>query len=160
MIEMDGNPASEQLKRLLERFIVSYEVYPESVVLPGRGIRQVAYEVDLYGIEDHEPPLRVDDERCKEIFRALYGIARWSLPNSKRACHIDIGGFDASLHYLDGWQGPGSVQLNFYIRHLDTVDGALDNDQKSALEEVIQRLEALGVYHTHDSRCRRGRIRA
>ena len=152
MIETCTNGAPGEFKSVLERFTVFYEIYPESVVLRDHSIRQVAYVVDLYGKDKHEPPIHPGDKRCHEVFRGLYKIACWLLPTDYGACHIDIDSFHASLHYVDGWKEPGYMQLGLHIYHLDKLDKPLDTDQKGVLDELIKRLEALGVYHAGDPR--------
>jgi hypothetical protein len=145
-IDMNNNPAPEELSRLLERFAISYEVSPESAVPRGHAIRQVGYVVNLYGDDERSLPLRPGDDRYREILRGLYRISRWATPGDDGTCHVDINGAGASLHYLRGGKGRGCVRLDIRILHAGGApDLPMDADQKRVLEEVVGRLEALGV---------------
>ena len=141
--EMTAAPG--ELVRFLEQFTVICEVCPESAVLGGHVIRQVGYVVNLYGDDERGRPLHPGDDRCREILRGLYRIARWAAPADDGACHIEIQGVDASLHYLKGAKGHGCVRLEIRILHAGAPDRPMDADQKRALEEQVGRLEALGV---------------
>jgi hypothetical protein len=99
----------------------------------------------LYGDDERGRPLRPCDDRCRKILRGLYGISRWAAPADDGACHIDIYGVDASLHYLKGTKGHGCVRLEIRILHSGAPDRPTDADQKRALEELVGRLEALGI---------------
>jgi len=143
ILEMTAAPG--ELARFLERFNVFCEVSPESAVLSGHAIRQVGYVVNLYGDDERGRPLHPGDERCREILRGLYRIARGAAPIADGACHIDINGVDASLHYLKGGNGHGCVRLEIQILHTGAPDRPMDADQKRALGELVGRLEALGV---------------
>ena len=122
--------------RFLDRFTVFYEVCPESAVLAGHAIRQVGYVVNLYGDDERGRPLHPGDDRCREILRGLYRIARGAAPADDGACHSDINGVDASLHYLKGATGHGCVRLEICILHAGAPDRPMEADQKRALEEI------------------------
>jgi len=138
--------APGELVRFLEQFTVICEVCPESAVLGGHVIRQVGYVVNLYGDDERGRPLHHGDDRCGEILRGLYRISRWAAPVDDGACHIVINGVDASLHYLKGAKGHGCVRLEISILHAGAPDRPMEADQKRALEELVGRLEALGVH--------------
>jgi hypothetical protein len=137
--------APEKVMRFLDRFDVFYEVCPEFAIVRDHEIRQVGYVVSLYGDDERGRPLHPGDDRCREILRGLYRIAREAAPADDGVCHIDITGVDASLHYLKGGNGHGSVRLEIRILHAGAPDRPLDADQKGALEELVGRLESLGV---------------
>jgi len=143
VLEMTAPP--EGVERFLERFTVFYEVCPESAVLRGHVIRQVGYVVNLYGADERGRSLEPGDDRCREILRGLYRIARGAAPADDGACHIEISGVDASLHYLKGGNGHGSVRLEIRILHAGAPDRPTDADQRCALVDLVGRLEALGV---------------
>jgi hypothetical protein len=144
-IDMNNNPAPEELSKLLERYAICYEVSPESAILRGHAIRQVGYVVSLYGDDERDRPLLPGDDCCHEILRGLYRISRWAAPGDHGTCHIDISGVGASLHYLKGANGRWRVQVEIRILHAGAPDRPIDADQKRALEELVGRLEALGV---------------
>ena len=137
--------APEELGRFLERYTVIYEVSPASVVLRGHAIRQVGYVVNLYGDDERGRPLHPGDERCREILRGLYRISRWAAPADVGACDIEIHGVDASLHYLKGAKDHGCVRIEIRILHAGAPGRCMDADLKRLLEELVGRLETLGV---------------
>ena len=142
---MTNSPAPEELRRLLDRFAVGYEISPESAVVRDHAIRQVGYVVHLYGDDERDRPLFPGDERSREILRGLHRIAGWAVPADDRACHIEIDGIGASLHYLKSGKGRGCVGVEIHILHAGVSDRPMDADQKCALEALVGRLEALGV---------------
>lgn len=143
--DMNNNPAPEELRRLVERFAIRYEVSPESAVLRDHAIRQVGYVVNLYGDDERGGPLRAGDDRCRQILRGLCRISRWAAPADDETCHIDINPVEASLHYLKLETGHGCVRLEIRILHAGAPERSMDADQNRALEELVGRLEALGV---------------
>ena len=142
---MNNNSSLEDIRKLVERFAISYDVFPESAVLRDHAIRQVGYVVNLYGDDERDRPLHPGDERCGEVIRGLYRVARWVIPPDERACHIDINGANDSLHYLQSGKERGLLQVEIHVLHGDALDASLDADEKRALEELIGRLESLGV---------------
>ena len=141
---MNNSPAPEDVRKLLERFDISYEIAPESAVGRDHAIRQVGYVVNLYGDDACDRPLHPGDARSREIVHGLRRIARWAGPADERECQVEIDGFGAALHYPRS-VGRGCVRVEIHILHAGVPHRPMDADQKRALEELVGRLEALGV---------------
>ena len=138
---MNNSPAPEDVRK----FDISYEIAPESAVGRDHAIRQVGYVVNLYGDDACDRPLHPGDERSSEILRGLRRIARWASPADNRECQVEIDGCGAALHYPRSVDGRGCVRVEIRILHGGVTHRPMDADQKRALEELVGRLEALGV---------------
>jgi len=143
---MTSTTRPEQIREIVDRFLVYYEVYPESTVLHDHTIRQVGFCLDLYGRPPRGVNLSPGCTRSKEIYQGLSEIATRVVPEEGFECHYGLDGFDASLYYGNGAQDRGGVQLEMHILHQHGFDRPLDACEVLALREVEDRLKSLGVH--------------
>ena len=77
---MDQEETINQLKDLIQRHKVCYEVWPENLVAKGQLVK-VGFDLELEGTHEH-PGSEVlpGCPHCQEVYRDLQRIAEWIMP--------------------------------------------------------------------------------
>lgn len=139
---MEINPVTE-LKRIIERHTVRYEVWPHYGIADGKRVI-VGFDLELYGTHDHgDTRLSPGCRRCSDTFADLRRVAEWILPKEQRPSQYEIVPFDQSLHAAAG--GRFEVMLPIRIEHRHGFFGPVDDCEERCLKEMQQKLAELGV---------------
>lgn len=139
---MESNPVAE-LKQIIERHTVRYEVCPHYEIAGGKRV-MVGYDLELYGTHDHgQTRLSPGCRLCAETFVDLRRIAEWILPKEHRPSQYEIAPFDQSLHAAAG--GHFEVLLPIRIEHRHGFFDPVDACEERCLKEMQQKLAELGV---------------
>lgn len=143
-------PTKEELRELIRRHRVCYEVWPEWSV--PAGVRtQVGYELRICGVNEHggeqEGSHPVPGCRhCRRTFEDLRRIALWILPRGERASRYEVGHFDHALHLAQrGRSLRKEVVAGIKVLHRHEVNAPLDECEQRCLKEMRGRLKDLGV---------------
>ncbi len=139
---MEIDPVTE-LKRVVERHTVRYEVWPHYEIADGKRV-VVGFDLELYGTHDHgdtsmSPACRL----CSETFADLRRVAESILPKEQRPSQYEIAPFDQSLHASAG--GRFEVMLPIRIEHRHGFFDPIDDCEERCLKEMQQQLAELGV---------------
>ena len=144
---MNGTERSpDDLKRLVERHQVCWEVWPEET-LNREGHRvQIGFELDLLGTHDHpvDPPTPGCDQ-CVEVYRDLRRIAQWILPGERRESDYEIGAFDSAIRFPPEREFREEITLPIRIIHREGFDRPVDACEVQCLQEMEKRLRDLGA---------------
>jgi hypothetical protein len=141
----DEEGVRKTLRELVARFQICFEALPDKYVV-NQELRQIGFTLELTGTHEQgvEHPLP-GCEHCREVWRALKGVADWVLPRGERDSDCDIGPFDQSLHYDAGRKLRPDVSLRIWTRHRSGFDRPVDACEVRCLIEMTERLQALGV---------------
>lgn len=135
--------AVAELKQLIERHTVRYEVWPHYEIADGKHVI-VGFDLELYGTHDHgETQLSPGCRLCSETFAGLRRVAEWILPKEQRPSQYEILPFDQSLHASAG--GRFEVSLPIRIEHRHRFFDPVDACEERCLKEMQQKLAELGV---------------
>jgi hypothetical protein len=134
-----------QLKDLIQRHQVCYEVWPENLVVNGQLVK-VGFALELEGT--HENPVNEvmpGCAHCQEIFKDLQRIAEWIMPVEKRPTTYEIQPFDRAIRYSPKRKRRSEVRLTIKIIHRQGYDQPVDECEELCLGEMRRKLAALGV---------------
>lgn len=139
---MEIDPVTE-LKRVVERHTVRYEVWPHYEIADGKRV-VVGFDLELYGTHDHgETRLSPGCRLCSETFADLRRVAEWILPKEQRPSQYEIAPFDQSLHASAS--GRFEVLLAIRIEHRQGFFDPVDDCEERCLKEMQQKLAELEV---------------
>ncbi len=92
-----------QLKDLVRRHQVCYEVWPENLASNGQ-IVKVGFDLELDGVHEHPGSGALPGcPHCREVFEDLQRIAEWIMPKEERPTAYEIQRFDHAFHYADSF---------------------------------------------------------
>ena len=140
----------EQLRAIVRKHQVCYEVWPERSVAAGRKIL-IGYELQLRGTNSHvaakgEHQPVPGCEYCQSTYEDLRQIAEWILPREERPSRYEIDGFDRSLHIAPhSRQSRNEVVVPIHITHRSDFNREVDECENRCLKEMRGRLEQLGI---------------
>jgi hypothetical protein len=139
-------PSPAELKRLVERHQVCWEVWPEETINRDGHRAQIGFELDLLGTHDHpaDPPTPGCDE-CAAVYVDLEKIARAILPEGERESDYEIGAFDSSIRFPPEREFREEITLPIRIIHREGFDRPVDACEVRCLREMESKLEALGA---------------
>lgn len=141
----DATRMTEELKELVEKHTVCYEVFPDRLMVKGEP-RTAGYELQLFGSHEHGTSRMTPGcEICVHTFRDLLRIAESILPREARDSKYEIREFDAALHMAPGRGLRPEVALSIMIEHKHDPEAPIDNCETQCLHEMEQRLRDLGV---------------
>ncbi|HEX2917610.1 MAG TPA: hypothetical protein VHN81_03775 [Edaphobacter sp.] len=139
---METNAVAE-LKQLIERHAVRYELWPHYEIADGKRVI-VGFDLELYGTHDHgETRLSPGCRHCSETFADLRRVAEWILPKERRPSQYEFAPFDRSLNASAG--GRFEVVLPIRIGHRHGFFDPVDDCEERCLKEMQQKLAELGV---------------
>ena len=134
-----------QLKEQADRFKVCWEVLPDYCYVRGQK-RQIGFVIVLTGtheagVEHPEPGC----EHCRNVRRALQAIALWIIPKERRDSDYDVTPYDQAIHYDPDRKFRPEITLQIWIRHRSGFDREVDACEVRCLNEMTQKLKAIGV---------------
>lgn len=134
-----------QLKDLVQRHQVCYEVWPENLVMSGQLVK-VGFALELEGAHEH-PGSEVlpGCVHCQEVFNNLERIADWIRPTEKRPTTYEIQPFDRAIRYSPKRKRRSEVSLTIKIIHRQGYDQPVDDCEQMCLKEMRGKLAELGV---------------
>lgn len=132
-----------ELRRLVRRHKVYWEVRPEPVLDDGGEVVQTGFQLALRGTFEHPGhPLDTDPE-CVEVYRDLRQIAEGILPSEDGDPTCTIGVFENAIEYTPS-SGRKDIEVAIKIVSRESRD-SVDEGELSALREMKRRLEDLGA---------------
>jgi hypothetical protein len=135
----------EQLKQLVRKHKVCYEVWPEYLMVQGQ-CATVGFHLDLSGTHaDHEGGVSPGCHECQQVYDDLKPIATWILPNEERDSYYDIRPFDRSIYYAPTRKFRKEVTLSIKILHRHGFDQPVDKCEEICLKEMKSKLAELGI---------------
>jgi hypothetical protein len=141
----DNSKSSEDLKELVRRYRICYEVWPDYEMVESQK-RQIGLALELSGT--HEPDI-VDPEagciHCRKIFVAMREIAEAILPPEGRPSRYEMDPYDQSIHHSHARGDRPDVSLTVRIFHREDFHKPLDDCQERCLSEMLQNLKNLGA---------------
>ncbi len=142
---MEQEETIKQLKDLIQRHKVCYEVWPENLVV-NHQIVKVGFDLELEGTHEH-PGNEVlpGCPHCEEVFQDLKRIAEWIMPTEERPTTYEIQPFDRAIHYAPKRKMRSEVSLNIKIIHRHGFDQPVDDCEQMCLKEMRRKLAELGV---------------
>ncbi|QQR89809.1 MAG: hypothetical protein IPJ88_16795 [Myxococcales bacterium] len=146
------NAKIQDLRALVQRHKVCWEVWPEEHYRKGRGKVNIGYIIQITGTHDHpaHPPLPGCDE-CKAVYKKLRDIARWIIPSEQRESKYEIDMFDHALRYSPKRKFREEVTLSLKILHRGQWDNPVDACETRCLYEMEEKLAELGAHKGHGS---------
>lgn len=137
------NDEIAQLKAIIEKHTVRYEVWPHYEMNDGKQV-MVGFDLELHGTHDHgstsiSPGCRL----CTETYADLRKLAESILPKESRPSWYEISPFDQTLRCSGN--GPFEVVLPIRIEHRCGFFGPVDTCEQRCLDEMKGRLAELGV---------------
>lgn len=146
MEEKVGNRnSSEDLKELVRRYRICYEVWPEYEMVGGQK-SQIGLALELSGT--HEPDIANPEAgciHCRRIFAAMRDVAEAILPPEGRPSRYEQGPYDQSIHHSHARGDRPDVSLTVRILHREDFHKPLDDCQERCLEEMLRNLKNLGA---------------
>jgi len=140
---LGADPAD--LRALVERYRVRWEVCPEYAVVKGHK-PQVGFAVELSGTHERGvEPLTPGCPHCQEIFTALRALAAYLLPREERPSVCELGPFDSAIHYSPRHGNRPDVCLTIRILDGECFERPVDECESRRLEEIKERLRELGA---------------
>ena len=138
----------EELKQIIERHTVRYEVYPHYEIATNGDRVMVGFDLELYGTHEHgKTSLSPGCRLCEETYADLRHLAESILPKEQRPSTYEIPPFDASLHESAG--GVFEVVAAIRIEHRHGFFDPVDACEERCLKEMCQKLTDLGVSAGH-----------
>ena len=132
-------------KKLVERFRICWEVWPEYMIVRGEK-RQIGYALELSGT--HEPGVEHPSpgcEHCVRVYDALQAIASHVIPKDRRLSRHDIGIYDHAIHYSRKRRERPEVSLTVQISHRTGFEQPVDECENKCLNEMKAHLRELGA---------------
>lgn len=140
-----GQDQETELRELVARHTVRYEVWPDYLMVKGQKI-MVGLDLELRGTHCHgETKLSPGCPRCVETYSDLKRIADWILPREERASEYEIHPFNPALEMDPRRHLQAEVVLRVEIRHRRGFDRPLDQCQERCVAEMLSKLRALGA---------------
>src|SRR6266545_4096462 len=134
-----------QLKGLIQRHKVCYEVWPENLVSNGQ-IVKVGFALELEGThEQPESEVQPGCPHCQEVFKCLQRIAEWIMPAEGRPTAYEIQPFDRAIRYSPKRKRHPEISLIIKIIHRQGFNQPVDECEELCLKEMRQKLAALGI---------------
>jgi hypothetical protein len=135
----------EELGDLVQQRRVSYEIWPEHLIVNGTGVR-VGFSLDLCGREADGDELLVPGcPRCLRCFEDLRRIAEWIMPKKERASRYEIELFNGALRRTTKRGFRPEAVLTMRILHREGFDQPVDECERLCLDEMLKKLHELGV---------------
>lgn len=134
-----------QLKDLIRRHKVCYEVWPENLVSNGQVVK-VGFALEIEGTHEH-PDSKVAPgcPHCQEVFNGLQRIAEWIMPAEGRPTTYEVQPFDRAIRYSPKRKRRPEISLTIKIIHRQGFDQPVDECEQMCLKEMRQKLAELGV---------------
>ena len=135
-----------QLKDLIQRHRVCYEVWPETLATR-KGLVKVGFDLELDGVHEHPGSGALPGcQHCREVFEDLQRIAEWIMPKEERPTTYEIQRFDHAFHYATKRKLRREVSLTIKIIHRHGYDQPVDDCEQMCLKEMRRKLSELGVH--------------
>jgi hypothetical protein len=140
-----GEGPPTELRELVQRFRVCWEVWPEDSYPEGEK-QKIGYTLDLIGT--HEPEVKHPDpgcEHCRRVYSALKSIAGWIIPKEERPTVYEIDPYRQAISYSHSRHDRPDVTLTIRIEHRSDFDRPVDDCEVRCFNEMKQRLKELGA---------------
>lgn len=135
----------KELKDLIHRHKVCYEVWPENLAVSGQLVK-VGFDLELEGTHEHPGNgVLPGCPHCEEVYKDLERIAEWIMPTEERPTTYEIQPFDRAIHYAPKRKLRSEVSLNIKIIHRHGFDQPVDDCEQMCLKEMRRKLAELGV---------------
>ena len=137
----------EALRKIVLQHAVCYEVWPEWSANGGRA-RRIGFAISLCGVNENgfarqEGP---GCPLCWQTYTELRAVAEWITPEQERMCRFEITAFDRAWHVAPKVRyARNETIVTIKIFHRHNIDAAIDECQQDCLNEMRQKLAALGV---------------
>ena len=137
----------EELRNIVVRHCVCYEVWPEWSGNGGRATR-IGFAISLCGV--HENGSAKNNvpgcPQCWRTYKELRAVAEWITPEQERLCRFEIPAFDRAWHVAPKMRhGRNETVVTIKIFHRHNIDAAIDDCQQQCLNEMRRKLADLGV---------------
>jgi len=134
------------LKELVRQHKVCWEVWPVYHIDRKGEKVQIGFELELAGTH-HEPkePPKPGCAECVTVYNDLRRIGQWIIPKEDHLSRYEIGIFDSSIHYAAKRKFRKEVALTIKILHKDKFHDPTDECEVRCLNEMEQKLKALGA---------------
>ncbi len=134
-----------QLRELVRRHQVCYEVWPENLVSNGQ-IVKVGFALELEGTHEHpDSEVLPGCRHCQEVFNDLRRIAEWIMPAEGRPTTYEVQPFDRAIRYSPKRKRHPEISLIIKIIHRQGFNQPVDECEQMCLREMRQKLVELGV---------------
>ena len=135
----------EQLREIVRRHRVCYEVWPECLVVKGTTTK-VGFLLELNGTNaDHADDVLPACVHCRRTFEDLLQIAEWIVPKDQRPSYCDVESYDNAVRETAKRAFRPEVVLGIKILHRCGFDQPVDVCEELCLKEMKQKLSELGV---------------
>lgn len=133
------------LRDLVAKHAVKFEVWPHYELSGGQRV-MVGFDLELCGTHDHgHARLSPGCPLCEQTYEDLKTLAQSILPAGDRATDYDILPFDHALHLSPRHPESAEVLLNVRVEHNEHYFSPVDDCEEGCLQQIIDKLEALGV---------------
>jgi hypothetical protein len=141
----DGRDGSPELRDLITRHQVYWQVWPEYRMSSDDALVKVGFQLGLFGTHDHPQsnPIAGCGE-CVKVYRDLHRIARSILPPEGRESRYEVGIFEGALSASRS-ASRRDILLTIKVLHRHQTDGPIDDCEVRCLEEMKEKLHALGA---------------
>ena len=136
----------DALRKIVLRHAVCYEVWPEWSANGGRATR-IGFALSLCGVNENFARQDVPGcPYCWQTYAELRVVAEWITPAQEKMCRFEIAAFDRAWHVAPKVRhSRNETIVTIKIFHRHNIDAAIDDCQQECLNEMRQKLAALGV---------------
>lgn len=143
--EKDVQGMMEQLRDLVKKHQVCYEVWPDFLIVGGEKTK-VGFEIQLFGVDEHASAhLLPGCKHCLETYGDMRQIATWILPTEERLSGYEIEPFDQAFHESPKRRLRNEVALSIKIFHRHGFDQPVDRCEEVCLKDLQDNLRRLGI---------------
>ena len=138
------NDVSRHLRELVRQHQVCWEVWPVYLINRLGKQVQIGFELELTGTQPEHAP-DPDGVECVRVYEDLKQIADRIMPKEEDDTRLEVGSFDASIHYSAKRKFRGEILLPIYILHWEGLDRPAGAGEPRCLDEMEERLKDLGA---------------
>ncbi len=142
---MPSREEATVLRRIVRERRVYYEVEPEVLVQRDERIR-IGFELKLWATHPRHSGALPGCPQCLHAYADLENIAQWILPREERASRYEIEPFNRQLYDSKTQNDTDEICLTLAILHREGFDRPVDACEERCLEEMKNKLGAIGVH--------------
>ena len=145
-IENQDESKYEQIKDLVQKHKVCWEVWPEELLGSNGKKVQIGFELTLIGTHynpEHLPWPGCDE--CYKVYQDLHNIAVWILPKEKRDSRYELQFFDFAIRSTPKRKSRSDIELTIKILHREGFERPVDLCEVRCLNEMERKLRQLGA---------------
>src|SRR5262245_38509812 len=127
----------EQLKAVVQRYRVCFEVWPLREIHQGR-LSVVGFEIDLVGTPaGDEQALERREREYAALYDGLRMLARATIPRQTGPTRVDILPFDHCIHASSARDFRDDVELHMHVAHYPASGLPIDEGERACLHEIV-----------------------